>query len=309
MIPGWDSVSVVSGVVGNVVETRAAFEARRQASVAANGAGFLPASAGAVSGVSGVIDWYVTENYTSSPVATGGVTIAANSLYVCVAGGAAADVAQAIWSKKNPGCGYTGNTTVTVTDTNSGYSTPYPSYTVTYQVPTAEPVCFAVSLKNSTSIPSNAASLITNAINAAFLGEDGGARARIGSMIFASRFYSGVAQLGAWAQIISILIGSAASPTASFTASISGTTMTVTGTPTGTIAIGQFVYGAGVAPGTCITAGSGTSWTVAVSQTVTSEALISVAPNQNDVTMNINQIPTFAAGSANAAADVNVILV
>ncbi len=307
-IPGWNTAAVVSGVVGNVVEGRAAFEARRKASVAANGAGFLPAVAGAVAGVPGVIDYYVTENYTNAAVTTGGVTIAANSLYVCVAGGASAAVAQAIWTKKNPGCGYTGNTTVTVYDTNSGYSPPYPSYPVTYETPTAEPICFLVTLKNSTQVPSTATASIQAAINTAFLGEDGGLRARIGSEIFASRFYSGIALLGVWAQIVSVQIGTNASPSASFTASISGVTMTVSAVASGTLAVGQFVYGADAASGTIITAlGTGTggtgTYTVAVNQTVPSEAMTTATAGSNDVTMNINQLPTFAL------ADVNVVLV
>jgi hypothetical protein len=57
-----------------------------------------------------------------------------------------------------------------------------------------------------------------------------------------------------------------------FTGSISGTTLTVSGV-TGTIAIGQTLYGAGVSAGTTITGGSGTSWTVNNSQTVSSEAM------------------------------------
>ncbi len=55
----------------------------------------------------------------------------------------------------------------------------------------------------------------------------------------------------------------------SYTGSVSGTTLTSSAT-TGTIAIGQAVYAATVLPGTIIAAGSGTSWTVNISQTVAS---------------------------------------
>jgi len=311
-IPGWNTATVVSGVVGNLVESRAAFEARREATVAANGAGFLPAIAGSIAKLPGVIDWYVTENYTGSPATIGGVTLAANSLYVCVTGGTSASIAQAIWTKKNPGCAYTGNTTVTVYDTNSGYSSPYPSYSVTYEVPTAEAICFTVSIKNSAQVPSNALTQIQGAINYAFLGEDGGARARIGSTIYASRFYAAVSLLGSWVQLISITMGTNANPTASFTGAISGTTLTTSAT-TGTIAIGQFVYGANVAVGTYIVSGSGTSWVVSVNQTVSSEAMTSVSPTLNDVTMNINQLPTLATTGTNIiaplSADISLTLV
>jgi hypothetical protein len=63
-------------------------------------------------------------------------------------------------------------------------------------------------------------------------------------------------------------------PNGSFTGSISGTTLTSSAL-TGTIEIGQTVYGTGVTAGTIITGGSGTSWTVNNSQTVTSRAMTS----------------------------------
>lgn len=298
-VPGWNTAALVSGVVGNNAENRADFEARRAASVAANGAGFPPAIAGAVGQVPGVIDFYVYSNNTASPVTLQGVTLPANALYVCVAGGAAQAVAQAIWSKLNPGPPMFGNTSATVQDTNSGYSPPYPSYTITWQIPIGNAVCANVVIKNSPQVPSNVVALIQGAMQAAFTGQDGGLRARIGSEIFASRFYAGIASLGAWAQIVSLLIGQQLnSPAATFTGAIAGTALTVSGV-SGTIAIGQFVYAVGVAAGTIITAGSGTSWTVAVSQTVTSVAMSAAAAASNDETMQINEIPTLANGDIN----------
>jgi len=49
---------------------------------------------------------------------------------------------------------------------------------------------------------------------------------------------------------------------------IATTTLTVNSLTSGTVAIGQMVTGAGVAPGTYITAGSGVTWTVNISQSV-----------------------------------------
>ncbi|GBQ83285.1 hypothetical protein AA14337_2553 [Acetobacter malorum DSM 14337] len=121
-------------------------------------------------------------------------------------------MAQAILRKKPPGCGYTGTTSVTVTDTNSGYSTA-PSYTVQFTRATPAPVYISVSLQSSSAVPSTAATEIQTAILAAFNGQDGGGRARIGGKLFASRYYSAVAALGTWVQIIEITIGTAAEPT------------------------------------------------------------------------------------------------
>jgi len=70
---------------------------------------------------------------------------------------------------------------------------------------------------------------------------------------------------------------------ASFTASISGTTMTVSSVAAGSLAIGQLVTGVGVSGGppgsnyTYITGGSGLSWTVSPSQTVSSTAMTSAS--------------------------------
>jgi hypothetical protein len=65
--------------------------------------------------------------------------------------------------------------------------------------------------------------------------------------------------------------------TAIFTGSISGTTLTVTNLQSGTIAIGQALFGVGVSQETVITGGSGTSWTVNLTQTVTATLMNSSA--------------------------------
>jgi len=207
-IPGWDSVTnATEGVLGSDVEGRAAFEARREQSVAANALGSLPSILGAILAVPGVLDAYVTENVTAGSISIGGVSVAAHSLYASVAGGTDLDVATAIWSRKSVGCAYNGNTTVTVTDSRSGYAVPYPTYSVTFERPTSLPIKFGLTIRNSPAVPGDYLDQIQDAIIAAFAGDDGGPRARIGSEILALRFFQPVAALGAWAQIISLQIG------------------------------------------------------------------------------------------------------
>jgi hypothetical protein len=214
-VPGWDSaVSSSEGVLGTLVESRSAFEARRQASVANNSIGALSSIRSTVLAVPGVTDCYVTENATAIASMVGGVTIAPYSVYVCANGGTSAAVAQAIWTKKPPGCAYTGNTTVTVTDSNSGYLPPQPTYSVSFQIPTLLPIMFAVSIANSPLVPSNALVLIQAAMINAFGGGDGGQRSTIGATIYASRFYATIAALGTWANVVSVLIGTS-TPTSS----------------------------------------------------------------------------------------------
>ena len=268
-IPGWDSVSVSSGVLGNATESRAAFEARRAATVAGNSFGAIGSILGAVSKVSGIEDFWGYDNSTAIPVTVQGVLIAPNSIYITAVGGTDIAVAQAILSKKGPGCAYNGNTTVTAYDSNPLYSAPIP-YSVTFERPAPLQILFAVNIVNSSFVPSDATTQIQNAIINAFAGGDGGARARVGSTILATRFVAPVAALGAWAQIKSLLIASANNPAAVFSGTIAGTTLTVALLISGTIAIGQTITDTNgdIILGTTIISGSGSSWVVSNSQTV-----------------------------------------
>lgn len=214
-VAGWNTITnPADGVLGAYVETRQAFELRRQQSVAVNSNGPLNAIQAAVLAVSGVIDAYTTMNNTASAQTIGGVSIPANSIYCSASGGAAQDIGNAIYSKAPPGIPTSGTTAVTVQDTQAGYSTPYPSYTVNYTAAASTPIYYAVTLANNALVPSNAASLIQAAIVSAFAGGDGGPRARIGSTLYASRMYAPVAALGSWVQIVDIFVGTAANPTA-----------------------------------------------------------------------------------------------
>ncbi|WP_366128199.1 baseplate J/gp47 family protein [Acetobacter senegalensis] len=212
-LAGWATVTnPVAGVTGSAVESRTAFEERRRVSVAANAIGPLDAISAAVQAVPGVTDAFVTDNSTASATTMGGVTLAPYSLYVCANGGADQAIAQAILRKKPPGCAYTGSTTVIVTDPNSAYNTA-PSYTVSFQRATPTPLFVKVTMVASSTVPSTATTAVQAAIQAAFSGDDGGSRARIGATLYASRFYAGIAALGTWAQIADITLGMTAAPT------------------------------------------------------------------------------------------------
>lgn len=301
-IPGWDAITnPTDGVLGSDVESRFDFEARRLESVALNSRGSLPSILGAVQDVSGVVDAYVTENDANAPVTVRGVLLAAHSLYVAAVGGTDAAVAQAIWSRKAPGCATNGNTTVVVEDQNSGYTPPYPSYSIKFQRPTSLSIDFAILIADSALVPDNAATLIQNAIISAFAGGDGGPRARIGSTLYATRFIAPITALGAWAQVVTLKIGSTNSPAAIVTASIAGSTMTVTAVSSGTLAVGQTLSGTGVTAGTKLTAflgGAGGTGTYVVSngpQTISSRTITAVLPALDSIAVNGNQVPTIAA--------------
>lgn len=212
---GWDTVSnPTAGTPGQYAETAAAFEQRRRDSVANNAVNSIQSVLASVLAVPNVLDAYVTDNSTSATVNTGSTNfpVLANSIYVAVAGGTSAAIAQAIWSKKSLGCQYSGGTSFVYTDTSAGV-TPYPTYTVKWQTPTSTRTYFAVQLANNSNLPSNITQLVQNAIVTAFNGQDGGQRARIGSTVYASRFYAGISAISQYVNILSLTLGTSASPT------------------------------------------------------------------------------------------------
>lgn len=207
-IPGWDTINnPTGGVLGRLVESRAEFEFRRENSVAANAHGSKEAIYGAVFEVDGVVDVFVTENITDDIVNYGPTNypLAPHSVYVAVVGGAGADVAQAIYTKKDLGCNMNGNTTVVVTDTS--YTPPQPTYNIKFERPTELPIFFRVELADATSLPSDIETLVKNAIIAEFNGLGVNPRIRIGGLILASKFYNAVNAIGPEVSILSILIG------------------------------------------------------------------------------------------------------
>lgn len=211
-ILGWDSVSnTVDGIIGSNVESRDDFEFRRQLSVAANGRDTLESIYGAVVNVPGVTDLYATENRTSSSVVIDGQTLVEHSLYVCAFGGTDQAIGDAIWSKVSVGANFNGNTSVTVED-DSGYNAPFPEYTVLFQRPVDLPVYFNVTVQNLSALPNATVEAnIQAAVVSAFTGGDGGTRARIGSLILATRFIAPIAA-AAQVAILSVFIGEAPAP-------------------------------------------------------------------------------------------------
>jgi len=241
-IPGWDTVTVVSGIQGVDVESRQSLELRRQDSVAGNSFGAIGSIIGAVAKVPGVLDYYGYNNNTAAPVTIKGVTISAYSIYICVAGGSMQDVGTAILSKKGGGAPMVGNTTVVVYDENPLYAEPIP-YTIIYQIPAPLQTLWRVLIVTGPTVPSNAAQLVQDALIAAVTGQSTvqptPPKARIGAVIYASSYVGAINALGTWAQVASITIGSANTPGAVVVGHIAGTLLTVTAVTSGTIAVGQ----------------------------------------------------------------------
>ena len=208
-VPGWDRVeNLAAGTLGTDVESRADFEARRKLSVAANGVNSPQSILGRVLAVADVLDAFVVDNPAGTTVNYGATNypLAPHSVYVAVVGGAAADIAAAIWGKKSLGCNYNGDTSYVIED-SEGYEKPYPQYTVTWKTPDATPAFFKIQIATDPLLPANIADLVRTAVVNSFNGADGGSRARIGSTIYAGRYYAGVAAVNSNVNIESITMG------------------------------------------------------------------------------------------------------
>lgn len=218
-VSGWESVTNPSaGTLGTLVESRAAFEARRSASVAVNAVNSLQAIWGAVLSVPNVVGCYVVDNPTNAAVTVGSTnySLAANSVLVSVYGGAASAIAQAIWSKKSLGCVYNGNTTQTVTDTTNPEGPPYPTYSVTFLIPTATPIYFAVTLAANANLPSNINTIVQNAILAVASGTSPYSTlpaAQQNTTINSGAYYAAIYAISPYVNITALTVGTAASPT------------------------------------------------------------------------------------------------
>lgn len=93
-------------------ETDAQLRLRRQQSVSFSSQGYLTSLLAALENITTVNSAYVYENVTGS---TDGDGVPGHSIWVIVSGGTAADVAEAIYKKRNAGCGMFGAQTYTIT--------------------------------------------------------------------------------------------------------------------------------------------------------------------------------------------------
>ena len=115
IVLGVDSVNnpTTYTTLGVNEETDAQLKIRRQKSVSLSSQGYLAGLLAALENISGVSSAFVYENKTNFTNTDG---VPGHSIWVIVAGtGSNADIAQAIYTKRNAGCGMFGQTTYTVT--------------------------------------------------------------------------------------------------------------------------------------------------------------------------------------------------
>lgn len=186
--PGWDAVTnPAAAVVGSARESQAAFENRRYNSVAANARGSVNALYGAIANLEGVLDALVLENTGNAPKEEWGVTIPGHSVWIAVAGGNDADIAEAIYRKKDAGCGTAGNTQLTYQDTGLPWQ---PIYAYNIERPAPLPFGVRVTIRKTGSTSHDIVEKIKAAILADFNGESSDAlRVGMAQNVYASRFY------------------------------------------------------------------------------------------------------------------------
>jgi uncharacterized phage protein gp47/JayE len=203
-VPGWDSVTnPVAGVTGRDEESDAVLRDRTKESVALNSHGSVSSILAAVAQVDGVIDVSVLENITNEPKTQYGIVVPGHSIAVCVAGGEGADIAQAIYEKKDAGCGMTGTTEVTYTLPSGA------EYTYPITIPTNTNVFVKVTLFTK-SIGESLQQAIANAIVSDAAGEGSNPRVGLAQTLYGSRFWSVVlGQTNIPIQSVQVALGSA----------------------------------------------------------------------------------------------------
>lgn len=192
VVAGWDTVNnPAPGSIGRYIESRAEMEARRYGSVAKNAHGSAVSIYGTIANLPGVLDCAVLENVGPDPITKFGVNIDGHSIAACVYGGSDDDIAEAIYTKKDVGCGTSGNHPITwVAYDFSGAIYHYSIYR-----PTAINFYVKVALGNYDDLAPEILTAVKQAVVDDFNGLLNNPRVGLASTIYASRFYGAVTDL------------------------------------------------------------------------------------------------------------------
>lgn len=146
-IDGWETITnTAAATLGADLEADTPYKLRILQSIF-SGSALFGNYASACYKVDGVRDVFAYDNPYGSERQLDDITIPAHSVYVCVDGGNANDVAYALYTVKSAGAGWTGNTSVNVTD--PVYKTSNP---VQFNIPESANIAItvnAVSILNS----------------------------------------------------------------------------------------------------------------------------------------------------------------
>lgn len=153
---GWTAVTNnVVATIGSAAESDSQLRARQAQSTAQPSQSILEGLKGALAAVSGVTRFAVFENDTSSTDSNG---LPAHSITCVVEGGSSTDIANAIFSRKGPGCSTNGTTSVSVTDSYGVANT------IKYDVVSYVDIDVDITVKQLTGYTSDTTTAIQNAI-------------------------------------------------------------------------------------------------------------------------------------------------
>lgn len=142
-------------------ESDATLKIRRQKSVSLASQGYLAGLLAALGNIPGVTVYTVVENNTATTDING---IPSHSIWVIVGGsGAAADIAQAIYTKRNAGCGMFGSVSYTIIQVDGS------PFTVYWDVETTEELFIRFTATSLDGINPPNLSLIRSSLPAAYL--------------------------------------------------------------------------------------------------------------------------------------------
>lgn len=311
-VSGWESISnPAAGELGALAQSSESYEYEREQAISSNGSGFAASVRGAILQLSGVADCFVYDNNTSSAITYGSTlySIPAYAMFVGVTGGVAADIAQTLFEQKGPGSPLVGNTTETVTDPQYATYAQAPTYSITFNNNSNNPVTvnFNVALKNSTVYPSTIVSDVQAAITSQFTqGSAAAPPARSGDLLLASQFVYPV-QTCEGVQIpvnvLSLYFGTAFVGTG--TVASGSNVLTVSTVTSGTVSAGSPVTDASdyIPSGTIIvqqlsgtTGGVGTyQLSATATGTASSAEAVTCTANGQQMTIGIDQAPVIGA--------------
>jgi len=141
----WETVTNPNAAVtGELEETDEAFREARKRRLGMQGMGQSESVISALLALPGVTDVLYRENTAAVTQVIDNVTMISHSLYVCVDGGVDSQIAQALTTVKNAGCGYNGAVTVNYVDAYSGQTIP-----VQFDRPTLIGVATVVTVRGS----------------------------------------------------------------------------------------------------------------------------------------------------------------
>lgn len=196
-VDGWDTINNPQpGITGSYEESRLEMERRRYDTVAKNGHGNASAIVGAIDNLDDVQHVAFEENVSDHVRVMSGVIVPGHSLFLSVLGGNNATIGRTIMEQRNIGCGYAGNTPITVYDqvpeTGETIET---NMVINRPLPVRCRVQVTIrSIENVT--PADISDIIRTEIVATWNGQRNIPRVKSGADIMASDFYCPLQNIG-----------------------------------------------------------------------------------------------------------------